>query len=78
MYIAPHSVHVSIPTNVNTPTDVNECFMNTHNCQQICVNTAGGFECGCDPDYELICSGIDCTGLCIILILGIFILIHAF
>jgi hypothetical protein len=41
-------------------TDVDECN-GTSICQQVCINTPGSFECGCEQGYEL--SGTtDCIG----------------
>jgi len=33
--------------------DVDECKENTHNCSQMCRDTTPGFECACDPGYEM-------------------------
>ena len=34
-------------------TDVDECTANIHDCEQICVNTWGSFECQCDTGFKL-------------------------
>lgn len=36
--------------------DINECFEQdpTHNCDQFCNNTDGGFSCSCEEGYVLI------------------------
>ena len=42
-------------------TDVDECN-GTSICMQVCINTPGSFECGCEQGYEL--SGTtDCIGI---------------
>jgi len=45
--------------------DINECQENTHNCQQICQNTAGGFTCNCNTGYILDADSRTCNGECI-------------
>ena len=56
-----------------SPVDINECspFNPTHNCDQICNNTDGGFDCSCEEGYLLAndsksCEGMyrDCIGCC--------------
>ena len=42
--------------------DVDECEAGLHECQQLCVNTAGGFRCECNPGFELIDNGSTCSG----------------
>ena len=36
------------------------------NCQQVCVNTAGSFECHCAEGYELALDDMTCKGKYII------------
>ncbi|KAM4043759.1 uncharacterized protein ACNLHF_014031 [Anomaloglossus baeobatrachus] len=36
-----------------TCTDINECFLNTSNCQQICNHFLGGYNCSCDANYTV-------------------------
>ena len=43
--------------------DVDECEAGLHECQQQCVNTAGGFKCECNPGYELNDDGSTCSGM---------------
>lgn len=42
--------------------DLNECTMNTHNCNanNYCNNTLGSFTCTCKPGFSG--NGISCTG----------------
>ena len=34
-------------------TDINECSLGTHNCEQLCTNTPGSFTCSCRSGYTL-------------------------
>ena len=43
--------------------DVDECAKSTHNCSAECVNTRGGFQCGCPHGYQLRQDGVSCEGL---------------
>ncbi|XP_071998608.1 uncharacterized protein [Engystomops pustulosus] len=36
-----------------TCTDINECYDKTSNCQQICNNYLGGYNCSCESGYEV-------------------------
>ena len=42
--------------------DINECTSNTDSCDQICSNTLGGFNCGCNSGYQLASNGRTCNG----------------
>lgn len=33
--------------------DVDECLRGTSDCQHICINTVGGFNCECEFGYAL-------------------------
>ena len=48
---------------VHLITDVNECALETHNCQQVCSNTDGSFTCLCFEGYDLDDDQISCTGM---------------
>ena len=41
--------------------DVDECASDGVDCPQGCVNTEGGYECGCEPGFELEGDGITCV-----------------
>ena len=43
-------------------TDDDECSLGTHNCEQLCANTAGGFKCECELGYQLDSDETNCTG----------------
>ena len=43
--------------------DINECATNMGGCQQLCVNTPGGFHCACNSGYTLNSDGITCSGI---------------
>ena len=38
--------------------------MNVHGCQQVCMNTAGGFRCECNPGFQLNLDNNTCSGIC--------------
>ena len=42
--------------------DINECVDTTHNCAQVCTNTAGSFTCSCNSGYTLAADGHSCEG----------------
>ena len=41
--------------------DINECA-SMHRCQQVCINTDGGFRCDCDPGFQLNNDNSTCSG----------------
>ncbi|GCB77993.1 hypothetical protein scyTo_0015748 [Scyliorhinus torazame] len=41
--------------------DIDECATNTANCQQICTNTIGSFNCSCNPGFS---TNVTNTSLC--------------
>ena len=44
-------------------TDINECATDgTHNCDQMCHNTPGSYECRCDRNFVLGDDGQTCLG----------------
>ena len=43
-------------------TDVDECFYETHNCDQLCNNTISGFNCSCEEGYMLMNDSVSCEG----------------
>ncbi|KAM7538217.1 hypothetical protein Aperf_G00000076045 [Anoplocephala perfoliata] len=51
--------------------DVNECELRLDECDHICVNTFGSYECACNPGYELssndshTCALGDCLSNCV-------------
>ena len=44
--------------------DIDECTssQNTHGCQQLCVNTEGGFRCDCNTGFQLNADNSTCSG----------------
>ena len=42
--------------------DIDECETMTHNCDQVCSNTLGSFECKCNDGYSLDPDSSTCTG----------------
>ena len=41
--------------------DVDECSRE-NNCTQLCQNTLGSYQCGCDFGYDLNVDGFSCNG----------------
>ena len=42
--------------------DIDECTLQTDNCEQICHNTVGSYTCSCNTGYTESSDGIHCTG----------------
>ena len=42
--------------------DIDECSENSHDCEQVCVNTPGSFTCSCGEGYEALYDGRSCVG----------------
>ena len=42
--------------------DIDECLVANGNCEQICINTDGSMECGCQDGYRLGSDGESCLG----------------
>ena len=42
--------------------DVDECESDNGGCAQICINTAGSFECSCTAGYSLTGDNTTCEG----------------
>ena len=40
----------------------NECTLETDNCEQVCVNTDGGFRCECNSGFVLNSDQATCSG----------------
>ena len=43
-------------------TDIDECSVDDHGCEQTCNNTNGSFECGCSSSCRLNIDGKTCSG----------------
>ena len=43
-------------------TDINECQTSNGDCEQICTNTVGSFECSCITGFSLSSGGVNCIG----------------
>ena len=46
--------------------DNDECTLGTDECNQICSNTDGSYNCFCKTGYELELDGHTCVGKCAI------------
>ena len=44
--------------------EFDECTQTEHGCQQICVNTLGGYRCECAIGFELHSDGKHCEKAC--------------
>ena len=43
-------------------TDIDECSTKNGNCDQVCTNTVGLFNCSCNDGYSLNTDGETCDG----------------
>ena len=43
-------------------TDINECELETHDCEQQCFNSIGSYNCGCNEGCELSDNENSCNG----------------
>ena len=58
-----HASLMCTHTHTHTLLDIDECLLGTHNCQELCNNTDGGFRCKCPLGYQLNSDGVNCTGI---------------
>ena len=49
---------------ISTKKDVDECSEELDNCEQVCINTVGSFECSCLNGFELATNGFSCDSKC--------------
>ena len=54
--------HVSITFVDLYCVDVDECTENLHDCEQVCENTVGTYNCSCEPGFNYSSDGRNCTG----------------
>ena len=45
------------------PTDIDECNIGTSNCNQLCNNTMGSYNCSCKIGYELDTDEVTCIDI---------------
>ena len=50
------------PSSLSLPLDINECSINSDNCDQLCTNTEGGFNCSCNDGFLLQSDMRSCIG----------------
>ena len=43
--------------------DVNECQTGQYQCEEICANNIGSYECSCNPGNVLGADGLSCEGM---------------
>ncbi|NP_001104187.1 uncharacterized protein LOC100126603 precursor [Xenopus laevis] len=48
---------------IHCQTDVDECSDRTHQCSQLCINSAGSFQCECLEGYRLMADGKVCDNV---------------
>ena len=48
--------------NLITAVDIDECRSNADDCDQLCNNTIGSFQCGCIDGFVLSSDRRNCTG----------------
>ena len=54
----------TVPLNMLSDTDVDECKHKNGGCQDICVNTLGGYQCACsDPGFRIARDKHHCVGM---------------
>ena len=53
---------MSIIITVSCSTDINECELETHDCEQQCFNSIGSYNCGCNEGCELSDNENSCNG----------------
>ena len=44
-------------------TDVNECATNNDECDHVCTNSVGSFQCSCNSGYSLAADGRTCVDI---------------
>ena len=44
-------------------TDIDECALGNHGCEETCENFGGGFFCSCQAGLRLTANGKDCEGI---------------
>ena len=58
----PPSLPPSLSPSPSLPLDINECSRNSDNCDQLCTNTEGGFNCSCNDGFILQFDMSSCIG----------------
>ena len=48
--------------------DINECFEEIDECNQVCSNSAGSYICSCNPGYQLSANQKTCVGKNVIIL----------
>ena len=43
--------------------DIDECQLEIHSCEHICINTDGNYTCACDEGYMLDIDEWNCNGM---------------
>ena len=43
--------------------DINECHTGQYECEEICANNIGSYECACNPGNVLGADGLSCEGM---------------
>ncbi|KAF2986857.1 hypothetical protein EK904_010923 [Melospiza melodia maxima] len=53
----------SLPDSCSCVPDVDECASQSHGCSQLCINTAGSFQCACQDGFSLAADAKGCQPL---------------
>ena len=73
--VGTHWIQINIPVKVHSLlsnedfysiyfiSDINECTINSHGCDQICFNTIGSYLCTCRNGYALAANRRTCEGI---------------
>ena len=60
----------------NSEIDIDECTETSVDCEQLCSNTIGSYNCGCRSGYRLDSDGYTCNGIHTIMMKYIFYFMH--
>ena len=53
-------INFMLQSNTTLLLDIDECRIQTHQCEQLCMNTNGSYQCSCYPSFYLGNDGRSC------------------